>query len=149
MLVSLTINGEIKVLEISPDDFLADTLRKNGYTSVKTGCDEATCGSCTVWIDERPVLSCSVPAAQAEGKKITTLEGVQQEAEVLAKFLVAEGVVQCGYCIPGLIMTVLAMKRELTCPTEQEIKHYITGNLCRCSGYMGQMRAIMKYIELE
>lgn len=149
MLISLTINGDIKILEVSPDDFLADTLRKIGYTSVKTGCDGATCGSCTVWVDEQPVLSCSVPTVQAEGKKITTLEGVQQEAEVLAKFLVAEGVVQCGYCIPGLIMTVLAMKRELTCPTEQEIKHYLTGNLCRCSGYMGQMRAIRKYIDLE
>lgn len=99
-----------------------------------------------MWIDGVPSLSCSVLAARVEGKQVTTLEGLQEEAEEFAAFLAAEGAEQCGFCSPGFVMNVLAMVRELSDPTEEEIKEYLAGNLCRCTGYMGQLRAIKKYM---
>lgn len=146
MNVTLTINGEAKLLQIDNDEFLAGTLRKAGYLSLKKGCDTTSCGLCTVWLDGTPVLSCSVPTARAQGKEITTLEGVQEQAKEFATFLVGEGADQCGFCAPGFVMTVLAMKRELKNPTEEDILFYLNGNLCRCTGYMGQMRAVKKYM---
>ena len=97
-------------------------------------------------MDGTPVLSCSVPAPRAEGHEVTTLEGLQKQAEQFGAFLADEGAEQCGFCSPGFIMNVLAMERELKDPTEEEIQHYLTGNLCRCSGYQGQLRAIRKYL---
>lgn len=146
MKINVTINNEIKKLEIEYDEFLVDTLRKYGYLSVKKGCDTGSCGLCTVWLDSKPVLSCSTLSARADGKNITTIEGVQEEASEFARFLVKEGAEQCGFCSPGFIMTVLAMKRELSNPTEDDIIHYLTGNLCRCTGYVGQLRAVNKYM---
>jgi len=125
---------------------LADSLRKYGLLSVRKGCDTSCCGLCTVWIEGKPTLSCAVLAFRADGKNITTIEGVAAEAEEFARLLTAEGAEQCGFCSPGFIMTVLALKRELPEPTEAEIVHYLTGNLCRCSGYMGQLRAVKKYL---
>jgi carbon-monoxide dehydrogenase small subunit len=147
--INFWINGVEKKLEVDVNEFLADTLRKNGYLSVKTGCDTSSCGICTVWIDEKPVLSCSMLSVKAKNRRITTIEGVQSEAEVLADFLNKEGVVQCGFCSPGFIMTVLAMKKELKDPTDEEILEYLTGNLCRCTGYVGQLRAIKKYMGIN
>lgn len=140
------INNKKTILNIEPDDMLVDVLRKAGYFSVRKGCDTTCCGLCTLWLDGKPVLSCTVLAFRAEGKAITTMEGVQSEAEEFAHILAAEGAEQCGFCSPGFIMTVLAMKRELTEPTEEQIIHYLTGNLCRCTGYMGQLRAIKTYL---
>jgi carbon-monoxide dehydrogenase small subunit len=99
-------------------------------------------------MDGKPVLSCSVLTARIDGHEITTIEGVQKEAGEFAEFMVSEGAEQCGFCSPGFTMTVLAMKRELTDPTEDEVKLYLSGNLCRCSGYVGQNRALMKYLEV-
>ncbi len=149
MRVAVTINGRPAVLEAAADEFLADTLRAAGYASVRRGCDTTNCGLCTVWVDGRPVLSCAILTARLEGKAITTIEGVADEAAAFASLLVAEGAEQCGFCSPGFIMTVLAMKRELTNPTDEEIIHYLTGNLCRCTGYMGQLRAVKKYLEVN
>ena len=149
MQIETTINDKRVVLLVENDVMLADTLRAQGYLSVRQGCDTSCCGLCTVWIDGKPTLSCSTLAFRAAGKKITTIEGVQREAEEFAQVLVAEGAEQCGFCSPGFIMTVLAMKKELTNPTDQEIIHYLTGNLCRCTGYMGQLRAIKKYLGVE
>jgi carbon-monoxide dehydrogenase small subunit len=87
-----------------------------------------------------------VPSFRVNGKTLVTIEGVQKEAEEFAQVLAAEGAEQCGFCSPGFIMTVLAMKQELLNPTEEQIIHYLTGNLCRCTGYMGQLRAIKKYL---
>ena len=149
MQIEVSLNEKKYRLEVSPDEMLADALRKIGMLSIRQGCDTSCCGLCTVWLDASPVLSCTVPAFRAEGKKITTIEGVQAEAEKFAGILTAEGAEQCGFCSPGFIMTVLAMKKELQNPTDDEIKHYLTGNLCRCTGYMGQMRAVKTYLEVK
>ena len=148
MQITTVVNKKTFVLDVAPDEMLADALRRNGYLSIRKGCDTSCCGLCTVWVDEKPVLSCTMPAFRAEGKEITTIEGVATEAEKFARILAAEGAEQCGFCSPGFIMTVLAMKKELSQPTEEQIKHYLAGNLCRCTGYMGQMRAVKTYLEV-
>ncbi len=146
MQIEVIINHQLVVLDVQPDDFLVDTLRRHGLYSVRRGCDTACCGLCTIWLDGKPVLSCSTPSFRAAGRHITTIEGLRHEAEEFAQFMAAEGADQCGYCSPGFIMTVLAMKRELVKPAEAEIIHYLTGNLCRCTGYQGQLRAVKKYL---
>ena len=149
MQITIEINGKKYSRIIEPDMTLYAYLRDCGMYSVKCGCETTNCGLCTVWMDGTPVLSCSVPAVRAQGHKITTLEGVLEESKVFTDILTAEGAEQCGFCSPGFIMNVLAMKRELDHPTDDQIKQYLAGNLCRCTGYMGQMRAIRKYMEVE
>jgi carbon-monoxide dehydrogenase small subunit len=149
MQLETTINGKIVSVTFEAGEFLAATLRRYGYLSVKEGCDTGSCGLCTVWLDGSPVLSCSTLTARMEGREITTIEALSSEAEEFAQFLVAEGAEQCGFCAPGFAMTVLAMRRELKRPTVESIYHYLAGNLCRCSGYKGQMRAIVKYMGVE
>lgn len=146
MEIQFVLNGKRVTAVIQADTLLLDMLREKGCYSVKRGCETSNCGLCTVWMDQVPVLSCSVLAARAEDHEITTLEGLQAEAEAFGAFLAGEGADQCGFCSPGLIMNVLAMERELTAPTDAEIREYLAGNLCRCTGYMGQMRAIEKYL---
>ena len=149
MKIHLWLNGKEISDEISPDMPLLEYVRTKGCYSVKRGCETSNCGLCTVWMDEKPVLSCSVPAARAAGHKITTLEGVQEEAAEFSDYLANEGADQCGYCSPGLIMNVLALKREIPNPTMAQIKEYLSGNLCRCTGYQGQYRALAKYFGVE
>lgn len=149
MLVELTVNGKKRKVEIEPEEYLVDSLRKLGNLSVKRGCDTGCCGLCSVWIDKKPTLSCSMITVRALNKEITTIEGLQKEASEFAEILVSEGAEQCGFCSPGFIMTVLAMKDELNNPTEEDIIHYLTGNLCRCTGYMGQLRAIKTYLGVK
>lgn len=146
MQIDVMMNQKQLSLSVAADEFLADTLRRYGFLSIRKGCNTTCCGLCTVWIDDKPTLSCSVLSARLQGKRITTIEGVEQEATEFAKILASEGAEQCGFCSPGFIMTVLAMKRELVDPTEAEIIHYLTGNLCRCTGYLGQMRAVRTYL---
>lgn len=148
MQVDFTLNNKKVSFEVEGDEFLGDTLRAHGMLSIRKGCNTSCCGLCTVWIDGKPTLSCSVLTVKVQDKNITTIEGVQKEAGEFAQILVAEGAEQCGFCSPGFIMTVLAMKNELINPTEDEIIHYLTGNLCRCTGYMGQLRAVKKYLEV-
>jgi carbon-monoxide dehydrogenase small subunit len=149
MEIRLTINGKKIMDEIDADMPLLDLVRKHGCYSVKRGCETSNCGLCTVWVDGTPVLSCTYPAMRANGKAVTTLEGLQEEAEAFGAFLADEGADQCGFCSPGFIMNVLAMVRELSDPDEEEIKQYLSGNLCRCSGYMGQLRAIRNYLAVR
>ena len=149
MKVKILLNGKMREAEIADDQLLIDFVREHGCYSVKRGCETSNCGLCTVWMDEKPVLSCSVPAARAAGHKITTLEGVQEEAAEFSDYLANEGADQCGYCSPGLIMNVLALKREIPNPTMAQIKEYLSGNLCRCTGYQGQYRALAKYFGVE
>ena len=146
MKLELLINQKIYALDVAPDEMLSDTLRSKGFLSIRKGCDTSCCGLCTVWIDGKPVLSCTMLSFRAAGKAITTIEGIQPEAEKFARILASEGSEQCGFCSPGFIMTVIAMKNELKQPTEQDIQHYLAGNLCRCSGYAGQLRAIKTFL---
>lgn len=147
MLVTITINGKKYTDDIAADLRLIDYVREKGFYSVKCGCDTSNCGLCTVWLDGTPILSCSVLAVRADGHEVTTLEGLEQEAHEFAVFMANEGAEQCGYCSPGFVMNVLAMKKEVKNPTEEEIKHYLAGNLCRCTGYMAQMRAVTKFLK--
>ncbi|MDA8442915.1 MAG: 2Fe-2S iron-sulfur cluster-binding protein [Peptococcaceae bacterium] len=146
MQVEFILNGQRIELAVEKNEFLAEALRKAGMLGVRQGCNTSSCGLCTVWIDGKPTLSCSFLALRAAGKSITTIEGVQTEAKEFAAFLTAQGAEQCGFCSPGFIMTVLAMKRELTTYSEEAIIHYLAGNLCRCTGYMGQLRAVKAYL---
>ena len=146
MQISLTLNGKKITEEIAADLLLIDFVRNHGCYSVKRGCETSNCGLCTVWMNKKPVLSCSVLAARADGKEIVTLEGVQERAAEFGTYLANQGGEQCGFCNPGFIMNVLAMEDELDDPTEEEIKAYLSGNLCRCSGYESQLRAIKNYL---
>lgn len=147
MNIAYLLNGKKEKSDIEPGMMLLDFLRSKGCHSVKCGCETTNCGLCTVWMNGKPVLSCAVPALRAGGCEITTLEGVREEAEEFGRFLAGEGAEQCGFCSPGFIMNVLAMKRELSNPDDREIREYLAGNLCRCTGYAGQMRAVRKYLE--
>ena len=147
--IKIKVNGTLICESVSPDLLLLDFLRKHGCYSVKCGCETTNCGLCTVHLNGHPVLSCSVLAVRADGHIIDTLEGLQEEAAAFGACLADEGAEQCGFCSPGLIMNVVAMKKELDHPTDDEIRHYLEGNLCRCTGYMGQMRAIRKYMDEE
>lgn len=149
MQLKTSINGREQIIDFPTGEFLAETLRRYGYLSVKQGCDTGSCGLCTVWLDGKPTLSCSTLTARVADHEITTIEGLQNEAEEFAHFMVAEGAEQCGFCAPGFTMTVLAMKRELHKPTVDDINHYLAGNLCRCSGYKGQLRAITKFMGVK
>lgn len=147
MKINFFLNGKKVQEEIAPDLLLLDLLRQKGCYSVKRGCETANCGLCTVLMDEKPVLSCSMLAARADGKKIVTLEGMQEEAKEFGGFLADEGAEQCGFCKPGFIMNIFAMLKELENPTEEQINEYLAGNLCRCSGFIGQTRSILKFLK--
>lgn len=144
MKLEFILNGDRVSTDCAAGDSLLTVLRSLNCYSVRSGCETGNCGICTVWVDAVPVLSCSYPAQRAAGKRVTTLEGVREEANGFMELLAAEGADQCGYCSPGFIMTVLAMVRELRDPTDEEIGRYLSGNLCRCTGYTSQMRAIRK-----
>jgi len=146
MQIILTINNKLVTWDVEKDEMLADTLRSHGLLSVKKACETSCCGLCTVWVEDKSVLSCNILSVRVHGKKVTTIEGVPKEAEEFARVLTAEGSEQCGFCSPGFIMNVLAMKHELVNPSEEEIIHYLTGNLCRCTGYMGQLRAVKTFL---
>ena len=147
MRVKLDINNQIILTDIKPDEYLLDTLRNNHFKSVKRGCDSSSCGVCTVLVDNKPVASCTLLTAKAEGHKITTVEGITKEAEKLGEYMGHEGADQCGFCNPSLALTVYALKLENPKATEQDIKDYLIGNLCRCTGYQSQHHAIMDYLE--
>lgn len=149
MEIRFWLNGKKIQAEIEPDTLLLDLLREKGCYSVKRGCETANCGLCTVLLEEKPVLSCSFLAARADGKHVVTLEGMQEEAEEIGSFLAKEGAEQCGFCNPGFMMNIFAMLKELDDPTEEEINEYMAGNLCRCSGFMGQTRSVLKYLEYK
>lgn len=148
MRICLNINNVAQEIDIMPGEVLYDVLKRCGISSVKKSCGTSNCGVCTVLLDGRPVPSCSYLAAKAEGCSITTIEGVMEEADVVGSLMNKEGAVQCGFCTPGFVLTVIAMKRELKSPTVEEIKNYLAGNLCRCSGYEGQLRAVKRYMEV-
>jgi carbon-monoxide dehydrogenase small subunit len=149
MEVRLTINHNVHNVLIDSDEMLLDTLRRLGYKSVKKGCETTTCGICSVSIDDQLVPSCSYLSYRAVGKEVLTVEGIADDARKIAECLTAEGVEQCGHCSPSLVMAIHTMFKENSNPTEDEIRHYLAGNMCRCSGFEGQHRAIRKYMEVR
>lgn len=146
MEITYWLNGKKETDVIQPGMMLFELLRGKGCYSVKCGCETTNCGLCTVWLDKVPVLSCAVLAARIDGRQVTTLEGVQQEAAEFAQYMAREGADQCGFCNPGFVMNVLAMAQELEAPTEDAVKEYLAGNLCRCTGYVSHMRALRAYL---
>ena len=147
MEVTIDLNGKPVSYDIPAGMPLIDFVRSHGCPSVKRGCETSSCGLCTVLLDGKPVLSCSVLAARAAGHSVQTLEGLQDEAAEFVGFIADQGAEQCGFCNPGLVMNTIALLRENPDPTDDEILAYLSGNLCRCSGYVGQLRGIRAYLD--
>lgn len=144
MNITMTINNQSRTITIDPNEKLLDTLRNNGYASVKYGCGEGTCGTCLVLVEGKPRLACITYSAQMAGKAITTLEGLGtfERLHPLQEAFLEEGAVQCGYCTPGMVLAAKALLDENPDPTEEEIKVALDGNRCRCTGYVSIIRAI-------
>jgi carbon-monoxide dehydrogenase small subunit len=143
--ITLNVNGKDHLLEVKPNEILLNVLRDRlGLMGTKYGCGLGECGACTVLLEGRAVLSCQTLAFTADGKKITTVEGLEQDGELdpLQQAFIDEGAVQCGYCTPGMILSAKALLDAQPDPTIEEIKQAIRGNLCRCTGYTNIVRAI-------
>lgn len=149
MLVNIQLNGKKIVEDVRPDMTLIEFVRAHGCYSVKCGCETTNCGLCTVFLNDRPVLSCAVLAVRADGQKVETLEGLQEEAAEFGAFIADQGAEQCGFCNPGMVMNAIAMFREIPEPSDDQIREYLAGNLCRCSGYEGQLRGIRAFMEYK
>ena len=147
MELKLTLNGKPVRDSVDPDLLLLDFLRAHGCYSVKRGCETSNCGLCTVLLDGRPILSCSLLAVRADGRSVTTLEGLQEEAAEFTGFIAAQGADQCGSCNPGFVVNTIALLREIPDPTDDQIRAWLAGNLCRCSGYDGQLRGIRAFLD--
>lgn len=142
---TLKINGETYDTDAEPSESLLDVLRENLYlTGTKKGCNEAECGSCTVMLDGRPVVSCLVLIGDTRGKEIVTIEGLSSggRPHPIQFQMVNRGGIQCGYCTPGIIMIAYALLQETLNPTDEEIKFAISGNICRCTGYNKIVEAV-------
>ena len=143
--ITLNINGKDYSLDVKPNEILLNVLRDRlGLMGTKYGCGIGECGACTVLLEGRAILSCQTLAFTADGKKITTIEGLEQDGELhpLQQAFIDEGAVQCGYCTPGMILSAKALLDVQPDPSNQEIKQAIRGNLCRCTGYTNIVRAI-------
>ena len=147
MEVKIKLNGKPISDDVPADMLLIDFVRAHGCYSVKRGCETSSCGLCTVLLDEQPGLSCSTLVARADGHSVVTLEGLQEEASEFVGFIADEGAEQCGFCNPGFVMNTIALLRENPDPTDEEILAYLSGNLCRCSGYVGQLRGIRAFLD--
>lgn len=145
--IKLKLNGKMVADSIDADLLLIDFLRNHGCLSVKRGCDTSGCGLCTVLMDGTPILSCSMLCVRADGHEILTLEGLQNEASSFVGFIADQGADQCGFCNPGFVMNTIALLKENPDPTDDEIRQFLAGNLCRCSGYEGQLRGIRAYLD--
>lgn len=149
MEVKLHINGGLYNYACEPDEYLIDSLRKLGFKSVKKGCDTTSCGVCSIIVDGRLIPSCSYLTVRTEAKSILTVEGIPEASRKIAEMITSEGVDQCGFCSPGHVMAIYALMKENENATIEDVKHYLAGNLCRCSGYEGQHRAIKKLLEVK
>lgn len=145
MRIRLEVNGDSIEFEAAPGGTLLEVLRESGYTSVKNGCANGDCGACAVLLDGRAVASCLLFAAQAQGREVTTIEGIAGAGEAyhpLQQTMLDAGGVQCGFCIPGMILTAADLLSVNPNPTRTQIAEYLVGNLCRCTGYVKQIEAV-------
>ncbi|TKJ31481.1 MAG: hypothetical protein CEE40_01470 [Chloroflexi bacterium B3_Chlor] len=143
--LTMKLNGEQVTVEVKPDAMLVDVLRDQlELTGTKEACGEGECGACTVLLDGEPVTSCLVPALKARGQEVMTVEGLASggDLHLLQKAFIEYGAVQCGYCTPGMLMSAKALLDRNPQPTEEEIRQAISGNLCRCTGYIKIVDAI-------
>jgi len=143
--LKMNLNGRDVTVEIEPSALLVDVLRDQlGLIGTKVGCSNGECGACTVLLDGETVVSCLLPAMKADGRSVVTVEGLGMEGELhaLQRAFIEEGAVQCGYCIPGMLMSAKALLDKNPNPSEEEIKRAISGNLCRCTGYVKIIKAI-------
>lgn len=147
MVVSFKLNGIKREAIVEADTTLYKLLRELGCYSVKCGCETTNCGLCTVIVNNKSVLSCAVLALDVDGAEIETLEGLESEALEFGLCMADEGSEQCGFCNTGFIVNVVMMMRELDEIDRESVKKYLAGNLCRCTGYQGQLRALEKFIE--
>jgi carbon-monoxide dehydrogenase small subunit len=145
MKLNLTINGKKHELEVAPNAMLADVLRDVGNKGVKIGCREGSCGACAVMIDGRPRNSCIILAGQVQGAEILTVEGLgnPEKPHILQKAFVDHGSTQCGYCVPGSLIATKALLDSNPNPTEEDVKDALDGNLCRCTGYVKRIEAVL------
>jgi carbon-monoxide dehydrogenase small subunit len=149
--IQLTVNDEEYDLLVHPNRTLLDLLRYDlGLTGTKEGCDEGDCGACTVIVNGKVVTSCLVLAVEMDGAAITTIEGLHKGDGLhpIQQAFVDSGAVQCGFCTPGMILTTKALLDEMSDPSEEDIKHYLEGNLCRCTGYAKILDAVNSAVQL-
>ena len=142
----LSVNGVSYPVEVEPGDSLLRVVRETiGLTGSKEGCDDSECGACMMLLDGKPVNACSYLAAQADGREVTTVEGLTENGELsaLQSAFLDEGGVQCGFCTPGMLISATALLQANPSPTEDEVRIALSGNLCRCTGYDGIVRAVL------
>ncbi|MGC8975543.1 MAG: (2Fe-2S)-binding protein [Thermoprotei archaeon] len=150
--ITFKVNGELVTQDVKPNELLINVLRdKLKLTGTKYACGIGECGACTVLVDGEPVLSCLTLAVDVNGREVTTVEGISRGGELseVQQAFVEEGAIQCGYCIPGFIVMSEYLLRVNPKPTEEEIKEYLRGNLCRCTGYVNIIKAVKKASELK
>jgi aerobic-type carbon monoxide dehydrogenase small subunit (CoxS/CutS family) len=145
MEIGVTIDGEAKRWAIAPGDLLLDVLRREGYYGVKRGCESGECGACTVLLDGKAIDSCVMFAAQADGREILTIEGLAQGDALhpIQEAFLDHAAVQCGFCTPGMILNAAALLAEEPKPTEDQVRRMLAGNLCRCTGYVKPVEAVL------
>jgi aerobic-type carbon monoxide dehydrogenase small subunit (CoxS/CutS family) len=146
MELSFKLNGRVLTVNVAPDTLMVDLLREDlGLTGTKAGCREGECGACTILVDGTPMNSCLMPALKAQGREITTIEGLEKadgSLEALQEAFMGEGAAQCGFCTPGMILTATALLKQNPDPDEGEIRHALSGVLCRCTGYRKIVQAV-------
>ena len=148
--ITVTVNGEAHVADVEPRTLLVELLREHlRLTGTHVGCDTTQCGACTVWVDGKSVKSCTMLAVEADGRAVTTIEGLAQNGvmpPMQAAFHTCHGL-QCGFCTPGMVMTATELVQRNPQPTEGEVRHWLEGNLCRCTGYHNIVKAVLSAAE--
>jgi len=145
--ITLNVNGVAYPVDVTAHESLLDTVRdKLGLTGSKEGCDDSECGACMMLVDGRPTNACSYLAIQADGTSITTVEGLSEDGDLstLQRVFLEEGGVQCGFCTPGMLISATALLQANPSPTPEEVRIGLSGNLCRCTGYDGLVRAVLR-----
>jgi carbon-monoxide dehydrogenase small subunit len=143
--VTITVNGEPRTAEVEPRTLLVHLLREHlNLTGTHVGCDTSNCGACTVWLDGDAVKSCTLLAVQADGREVTTIEGISENGDLhpMQRAFHEHHALQCGYCTPGMVMTAIKLLEANPAPTDAEIRHGLEGNLCRCTGYENIVAAV-------